>query len=239
MRIISNFHDYYDSAIPYDVDSDTYYIRNSNKKCETGINEFKFDKFGYYARLGDLFSEYSINSKILIELIGFCGKIYYKFYTNRLNLDLMSEYEKLHWAWYDIETIIPEIINYTSSKTLKKQIIKEEKRIIKGLESFKTETNAVLNSDFINKLSIKYNCPYFMFEPKYYSKEYKIYPNFDSLKTAKFYKVLNATQTYQEIDMYLNSVLTINKEVSQITDNKVLCEAKGFDLKTSFRHPVK
>jgi hypothetical protein len=39
--------------------------------------------------------------------------------------------------------------------------------------------------------------------------------------------------------MFLNSVLVQREEAPQITDNTVLLEAKGFDKKTSFRHPIK
>jgi hypothetical protein len=54
------------------------------------------------------------------------------------------------------------------------------------------------------------------------------------LKDLQFYKVKDAYQTYQELDMYLGGVLT-NTEVIPPMDDLTLIKAKGFDVKTSFR----
>ena len=53
--------------------------------------------------------------------------------------------------------------------------------------------------------------------------------------------ILDLHQTYQDIETWISSILKDNPDtmpLSQI-DNVTLLEKKGFDKKTSFRHPIK
>jgi hypothetical protein len=54
------------------------------------------------------------------------------------------------------------------------------------------------------------------------------------LKDLQFYKVKDAYQTYQELDMYIGGVLA-NTQVIPPMGDLTLINARGFDAKTSFR----
>ncbi len=56
------------------------------------------------------------------------------------------------------------------------------------------------------------------------------------LKDLQFYKVKDAYQTYQELDMYIGGVLANTEHKKPNTgDDTVILKSKGFDVKTSFR----
>ena len=66
MRIISNFHDYYDGAMRQGMDKDVVYVRE-NKEINIGskyVLGYSWKSTDYYANL---------------HLLGFCGKIYHVF----------------------------------------------------------------------------------------------------------------------------------------------------------------
>jgi hypothetical protein len=64
--------------------------------------------------------------------------------------------------------------------------------------------------------------------------------NGDFLKNYKFFKVLDPWQAFQEIQMFVGGVLPRNPNpMVEITNDKIKIHKHGFDLKTSFRHPVK
>lgn len=54
------------------------------------------------------------------------------------------------------------------------------------------------------------------------------------LKKAGFASVVESTQVYQELEMFLGLVKT--RQPMPVPDNKVKIEGHGFDLKQSFRH---
>jgi hypothetical protein len=236
MKIISNFVDYYDyAACPtYCNDSEIVFMRNpisienethSNKFCfHLNPTYFRFTKYDY-----DMFS---------MKLIGFCGKLYIRYYLNPdyRKFDKLSHKDQLNWGWYDLNTLIEESCKYFSSKKYIKDAISHEAKTIGYYKREINEIQNIITSDMLNKISLKYNTPYFMIYPKIYSENYNLSLNFNSLKHIKFFRLLDPYQTYQEIEMYFNSILIVPDNHLQITDNKVILEAKGFDFKQSFRH---
>lgn len=68
------------------------------------------------------------------------------------------------------------------------------------------------------------------------NKDYKYPLTYNaSLKKYKFFKVFSTALAYQEISMYLGGVLGQGNPTIPEISNKDMIEAKGFDLKTSFR----
>lgn len=236
MKIFSSFHDYYDT-LSFQDDQGVHYIREEiNCKLYKSQNKFNVQGFNNIRLINSSFNDW-----INIELIAFCGKLYFQFTPNIIAryMTKISGMERYAMIWYNPELIIPDVINQINSKSIKTALINNEDKILKAFKSYMSQSSDIINEEMINTLSLKFNAPYFKIKPDYYSSTYEIYPNFESLQNVKFYKIMDINQTYQEIDMYLNSILIINKEPFQITDNKTLIEAKGFDLKTSFRHPIK
>lgn len=236
MRIISNFIDYYDHAAcpTYCNDSEIVFIRNPiNIEKEVNNNKFSFRLSPTYFRFAtydyDMFS---------MKLIGFCGKVYIRYYLNPdyKIFDKLSKEEQLNWGWYDLNTLVEESSKFFSSKKYIKNAISHEPKTIEYYTRAVNEIRNIITSDMLNKISLKYNTPYFMIIPDRYSTTYSLSLSFNSLKNIKFFKVLDPYQTYQEIEMYFNSILIVPDNHLQITDNKVILEAKGFDIKQSFRH---
>lgn len=237
MKIISSFHDYYDS-LSYTDNDDVCYIRKKvDCKNYKGQSKFDVDRFNNHLRLTKMDSI----DWISIRLIAFCGKLYFLFRPNSISIYMtrLSVADRDKLIWYNPELIIPDIVNQLDSKPLKTALIKNETQMVKNFKDYMSQASYIINANMIEKLALMFNAPYFKIKPDYYTTTYNICANFDSLEKIKFYKVMDVNQTYQEINMYLNSVLITNKEYPQITDDTILITAKGFDLKTSFRHPIK
>jgi hypothetical protein len=63
--------------------------------------------------------------------------------------------------------------------------------------------------------------------------------NIAGFDKIQFYKVYDAYTAFQELEMYVNGVLTNNgNDMAVISDSSKLVKA-GFDKITSFRHPIK
>lgn len=82
---------------------------------------------------------------------------------------------------------------------------------------------------------------YFMIEncEQWRKPECRVTRHFDNLKRFNFQRVYDPFSCFQEIEMFIGNNLAQDTQVNQITDSNVLLTAKGFDKKTSFRHPVK
>jgi hypothetical protein len=84
-----------------------------------------------------------------------------------------------------------------------------------------------------DELFIELNCPVFFVYQSYCGNTLLI--KNPPLKPFDFQCVLGPEMAFQEIALYIGNFLTKRDNPLQITDNKVLCAAKGFDVKTSFR----
>lgn len=239
MRIISKFKDYYDTAMCHTFcnDSEAVYVRKENE-IATLKKEFIPCSINTYFRYLSSFNQIP-PIEINVTLIVFCGKIYHCIRAHQI----INYYNNPNYSYYyynitsDIEERIIEF--YDLSKKQKSTASKYIKLIFK---SIKDQLNEIkLTESIINELSIIHRSPYFKFDlsNNIRSSDRHMIINFNKLADYAFYKVFDANRTYQEIEMYFNSVLVNTENPPQITDNKVLTVAKGFDLKTSFRHPIK
>lgn len=239
MRIISKFKDYYDTAMCHTFcdDSETIYVRKEEEISTLKKTIFPPPITTYFRYLSSFNQIPPIESTV--TLIVFCGKLYYCIQVHQT----ANFYNNPNYSYYyynitsDIEDRIIEFYNLTN-----KQKITASKYIKLVFKSIKDHSNEIkLTESIINEISIAHKSPYFKFD---LSKNIRntnryIFVNFNKLSDYAFYKVFNANLAYQEIEMYFNSILVNIENPPQITDNKVLTVAKGFDLKTSFRHPIK
>lgn len=218
MRIISSFKDYYDGVImsSYSKDDSMIWLRQ-----EEPIN---VNKSSILKQFCGRWSIWPNKYQIEISVVGFCGKIYTLFSTKQITFGSLDE-----------------ALDFLYTHQLSKQ---DKKKYFLSLAVSAREQNRLLVED-INKaknvfdeLFLKYNTPYFVISVMDYGKSLTI--NYNSLKKIGFSRLVDSFQAAQEIEMFFNSVLVKNKEnPPQIMDDKTLVIAKGFDLKTSFRHPVK
>lgn len=164
------------------------------------------------------------NSLISDIPLFFCGEF---ILIPRVNDKTFSSFEKALEYVNSIERnprILEHTAKYVKRSVSKKEQIEKEYRDLIGIDSL----------DFY----VRINAPYFLVEPfnSYRSDVVRLVLN-PPLFEIGFAKIRDPYSTFQSIEMFFNTIL-INrndKDAPQITDNKVICEAKGFDSKISFR----
>jgi hypothetical protein len=224
LKIYSNFVDYYDGVqyfgASYNDPLEQKFIRKTEDvKIRFSGNEFIRRSFDV--------RNYSLYSKIDISftVVFFCGKPH-----------IIPNCCGQHFSSFE------KILQESEKLFSRKETLDEVEKYIKGVTKrinryldFTVEELKVNDPEFY----IRLNAPYFIITSLNTRGEagaIEITKN-PHLKSIGFHKVMDAYTAYQEIEMFFNSVLINNtdKDVPQITDDKILCEAKGFDKKISFR----
>ena len=240
MRIISSFHDYYDSVQSQGQDLKLIYLREEKEVVNypfeiyltSHSNYFRHDKFG---------------AEMYSRIVGFCGQIYpiivmlYGKTSNKLGSKLSSIINQKNC--YTIDEVI-DFVKNIPSKHIRDEFFAKRKRVwghyfnIKNvhrfLEDIKTENR-------YEKVFHDHNSPIFLtncnkhtglFDVKHFGTVTIFNP---CLKDIEFYKVFDPYRAFQEIAMYLGGVLGMGNPPVPSVSNDDLIEAKGFDLKKSFR----
>jgi len=157
--------------------------------------------------------------------IGFCGEIYHCYVVKMpRNYTQWSKY--LDYHHYDFYYNVNDFID-GNIKTKDKNIIK----LFKRDENLKIKHMLNIIKKF--NLFAKYKTPVFMMYTHNYDKEYNVIIN-PKLEDVQFHKLFNGMQTYQEIEMYIGSMMLQREMNGNITDDKILALNHGFD-KWSFR----
>jgi hypothetical protein len=247
MYIISKFHDYYDGIMKQGMDKSLVYQRTE----ETISSKSFLLTLHYYTIYDDLICDrywipssnrkypVSTDGKIEIEigLLGFCGHQYLVLLCNHLqSYALQSQIKSCSYQrWLEkLKGLSFENCTKNAFQLIENNLTTpynsknyHNKRCISHANVeriFKQYHGTKLNDDFF----IELNCPIFLIADGLIIKN-------PPLQQLDFQCVFNSEECFQEISHYLGNVLTQPDNPSQITDNKVLCSAKGFDVKTSFR----
>lgn len=237
MRIISKFHDYYDSVqgIGYDPDLIYHRVQDQNVlELDTIRSEWRKPKFIMpfdMPQLSESFFEYinltkwrnTLPSDCTLYLIGFCGKYYLvlrhagdppqNFFDEDSVVEYYSQYcadNKFKYNWFELFGKLGE------SKI---------KPFHDEIEPFRC-----------------INCPVFSIELKsYYSVffERKIITINPSLADFQFYRLFDTYTAYQEIAMFISGVLGWpENDMIKISDTDMR-DAKGFDEYSFKKRPTK
>lgn len=222
MRIISDFHDYYDCGQKLDQDKQTLYIRKMREEQHSW-------RFPILYNWGN----YDPQFKILV--IGFCGKLYPIF-------EIRTPYPTFGVAFtycYTIEQIDSFIQTYYRKDAIEQYFSTRKYnhriRIIHRTEfvNFYKEWNLHYGEyyKFYNKVFEENKCPIFVIN---------LNNNYDTnilfnicLKEYNFVKIIDPITAYQEINMFINNLAIPSKPIPKVTD-KAMAEIKGFN-KYSFR----
>jgi hypothetical protein len=223
MLIKSKFSDYYDGGAAYGVDTERFYIR------EKVI--FENPK---------LLSEIRLSREF--EVIGFCGNIYPL--INHTSRNFGSDWIRhpKDFTLYGDECVEYTFIEDTKSNKLVKILRTEEAKLRKFSKYYKPinrpqeQYNTLVNSKVLKNIFLEYRVP--IFHIGYESgRELTLNP---CLSDFGFYKVKNTVEAFQEIEMYLNNVLTNTEDAKQPVGSDLdLLKSKGFDPKLSFRKDKK
>jgi len=241
MRIISKFHDYYDSAMAYGHDENGYvYLRHQTTlpkdEAELVIPE-EFHKSTKYRawNSGQLY--------VRKMGIGFCGKLYpmfvlrdprthgvYHYFHTPEELRVFVE-TYLDKSYYN-ELTKPK----TYSKCYRRYGTSREKSKLDKLQSFYDKWNEFELMDPF----IKFKVPLFTYAitREDYSGDYVVVLN-DVLSYYKFFKVFDAYTAYQEIDMFLSGVIGNTEDNMVQIDDKTMRDQKGFDDYSFKKLPTK
>lgn len=247
MYIISKFHDYYDGIMKQGMDKSLIYQRT-----EETISSKSFLLHRYYQNLSEdwIRNHYwipkpnrqfpiSTDAKIEIKigLLGFCGHQYLVLLCNHIqNYALQNQIKScIYQRWLE------KLKGFSFENCTKNafQLIQHDLTTPYNPKSYHSKRcvsqvniERIFNQHHRTKLSddffIELNCPVFLIADGFIIKN-------PPLQQFDFQCVFNPEACFQELSHYLGNVLTQPDNPSQITDNKVLCSAKGFDVKTSFR----
>lgn len=229
MRILSKFHDYYDSALKLGEDKDTIYLRErrevpvNRKQSESlPVVEFRNADIGYVKSI--LF-----NKNISFFYLGFCGKIYpaIRIFGN------LNDSAKTLYSFDDYKKFCEDNQLNVKFDTSKKNIRRywswgfsfgDSVRVKSFFESSQLQS--------LDRVFFEQNAPVFIYE-EVINREKQIVVN-PSLKDLNFFTVKDSYTTYQELFMFIGGVLRKpEREMVKISDKDNL-EKHGFD-KWSFR----
>ena len=216
MKIISKYHDYYDTVRIYGTDNSIKYIRKelvfnkNHPEYKLVYETLKLDELRYI----NAYNEFMSNCYI----VSFCGKL--------IPIVELSLYGT-KYRCYNIESA-DEVVKQCGKK--EKQELWEPKRR-KLRRSLRSKVISIFSHTGLNteELHHHFKAPVFM----YSRYDYYITIN-PKLCKIDFYKHMDAFTTYQELSQYVGGVLSnTNQPVSVISDEDKKA-MHGFD-KWSFK----
>lgn len=226
MKIISKFHDYYDSAASFYDDNILLQRKKEiidNKDVEVKLPYHNISVAHSYKRgpKGN-YKERSAN----IEILYFCGKVYpiYTIFTKTANVKDGKRYDYLYEKSEQIYfSSFEELINaieeenlHVSYKIRRKNDFKAIEEKIEKMKTYEVSPN----------IFEKMKSPYFISREIGKENKIEIFPELKEV--IKSFK-MDAYIAYQEIEMYLGGVLGVGeKEIIEISDIDKR-NSKGFD----------
>lgn len=220
MRIISKSRDYYDCIQKHGQDQDLIFIREEK---EILFPTSKICGGQWWDRIPRTFynaKDYSF----LNMVIGFCGEIYPIVYLNPLSSDKKAR------TIYNKEEI-EELLEQNITRFARSFLYKNDSLRLNSFFELK-------NNNFLKNLFDEHRCPVYLLKFESCAKDsvyqYKTILNFSNLEKYDFQKIIDPYQAFQKIEMFLSSLAAPNKPIPAVS-NEDMIEAKGFNLKTSFR----
>jgi hypothetical protein len=237
MRIVSEFHDFYDTVQATGQDQTLVYLR-TRKEVKLEHNSFPFPVFE-----GRYWDWCHKGVPVVQIVVGFCGKVYPILQLSHQRLSQPIPSTALCYTLSEVDTFIEhhfkqrEIETYRSKPRrwgLAGNWPREQRR--ENFEEF-FDSYAAKQSAF-GHLFVDNRCPILVASTWMgrRNREYKIVYN-ECLKELEFFRIMNTFTAYQELQMYFGAMAQPNKPIPDISD-KDMVSIKGFD-KWSFRKPPK
>lgn len=218
MRIISKFHDYYDTVLVHGSDPTVVYDRNER--------ETEYDKkvFGII----DKFINFAAPSDVYMEVIGFCGKFYLQcdIYTYDYNT-MCSKYNRCRTV-EDIQEVYAgtkELDRFNDPAKYRRNSTIVYHFTAQHFQQAIDDISKIRNNDIFRHLK----------SPCFYIREKKKVSVNPILRDVGFYKHVDPYTAYQELSMYIPNFIIQPPEVIKLSDKSEIVK-KGFDLKDSFRN---
>lgn len=221
MRLHTDFHDYYDTAVGYGIDENVHYNRFT-KEVELILARKTDHPVGIYS--GELF------------LLGFCGEIFPLIEIQTTNKERQIIYQKFAYNYDELIEFQNERIRYYNLFPLSKWYFRraeivdfpkdEKSRIKQYFQDWRWKDDSIF---------LRNKVPIWVKKLRHYNKIAILNPK---LKDYGFDRIKDSFTAFQEISMYLSNILVEQKEIAVVAD-KFRIEQHGFDLKKSFRKEKK
>lgn len=216
MRIISSFHDYYDSVQSFGQDRSLIYDRKTK--------EHRY-KYGRDYPFPTIISAWTSRPRPSITpyTIGFCGKLYPAIYAH-------YRFEpKFYFKPEEFDVFINE-----NFKKREREAYLSKKKFSwcfgqKDIKAFFDKHNKKLEEKW-KEYFVEHRIPTFVAS---YDEYNGMLVENEQLKSVDFQRIVDPFTAYQEIQMFMGNLAAPRKEIPAISDADML-EAKGFD-KLSFR----
>lgn len=230
MRIISKFHDYYDTVMKTGMDTEVIYQREVQE-----IEISSRDKDNYPALRSTSFQgNKSTRVEISYLYLGYCGKIYP---AVQVSVTPWLAHVAEEYCFFNAEDAISEISKYVDLKEKHRYKFLRDRSYFdeRVQEDYLRFFNQEPSKELLKKFS-DYNVPLFVYqknpEPGR-NHEYQLLLN-PSLKDLKFMKVKEPYSAFQDISSFVSGVLNqpVNKMV--VLNDQMKIAKHGFD-KWSFR----
>jgi hypothetical protein len=216
MRIISDFHDYYDCGQKLDLDKQSLYIR----KEQTEEHSWIFPDINVWRNYDPIFE---------LLVVGFCGKLYpifklhapYPFMYNISYCYRMEQIDSFIQTYYKKEVIDQYFASPEYKHAIRIRDRSDFEEFFKEWDLHVGEYEKRYAKTFEEK-----RCPIFVIDKKaiHYNRQ---------LKPLDFVKIFDPMKAYQEINMFMSNLAVPIKPIPNIND-VTMAEAKGFN-KYSFR----
>lgn len=237
MRIISKFHDYYDSVLKYGPDDHCVFVRESARLDANGRlpADLAFMRPGL--RAVETFTAKRAPLSIVPFVIAFCGKCYPG--IRLTSSGLPSGEAAFDECCYDLASYRAHMVALGCSIEPERRRRRyrhwrhwhyrtESPTDLQDLTSFFTADRSPAFEALVSRGSAILLCL-----SRRHSDDVELYDN-PELKTLKFYQVFDAYSAFQELEMYLGGVLAHREAPMPDFDDVLKAQQKGFD-KHSFR----
>ncbi|MGO8750882.1 MAG: hypothetical protein ACLQNE_33465 [Thermoguttaceae bacterium] len=242
MRIVSDFHDYYDVVQATGQDQTVVYLR-TRTEVELHRDSFPFPILGGTPPRYEFRPRGVPNLQIVQMVAGFCGKVYPILQLSHQRLSEPRPNIALCYRLSEVDAFVEnrfkqrEIEIYRLKLRGRREYWPVKQRREKFEEFF--DIYATKQSAF-GRLFLENRCPIFVASTWWGTdkgcREYKIVYN-ECLKELEFFRLIDTYTAYQELQMYFGAMAQPNKPIPQVSD-KDMISIKGFD-KWSFRKPPK
>jgi hypothetical protein len=229
MRIISDFHDYYDAVQATGQDQTLIYVRRME---EAKISEYPFPVLTYQYYISN---DENRVPRVQQHIVGFCGKIYPVLVLTHVATDNRAVCFDLNEVDSFVERNFPTNAAMEYKRPLRRRWRYWPGSLRDEIEKYFAACAAKKNS--FSEMFLEKGCPLFIATTErrgWRVRDAKIVYN-GVLKELEFFRLFDTYTTFQEIAMYLGGLAVPFKDIPHVPD-KVMVGVKGFD-KWSFRKP--
>lgn len=246
MRIISKFHDYYDTAMGFGHDDHVIFKRETPELEREEVDRLTriYDPFihSYYGKVWHDGGEFRYDLELYSVCIFFCGKAYYGITTpgNDLKVTPTTVYD--YQSLIDLSDFLKFKVPEPSKSTgrwFRRVYNWNRGNSHHYAKSFFEGANASKNENALRDLMIKERHSILVFTKTIVHERYNVHRTNLSvnspLKPYHFFKVMPPYQAFQELDMWHSGVMAEDPAMKMVQiEDKYRIPQHGFD-KWSFR----